>query len=246
MTLTYEIFSETEISDIWLAMEGLAGVQLFLNGKPVEKKLEGYYVDPAIPKTVLGTLKQGANILRVVITFTAKTNLEACYILGIFSVRVQGDQAVLAPWREKGWYGSLTEQGMPFYGGNAVYEETLELEKGLYEVQVSKFRAPVLEVELDGKHAGMIAFAPYTCRLKIEKSGVHTLGIRAFGSRVNTFGAIHDCDEQEVYFDPNAWRTEEDSWSYEYQLKKTGILKRPVLWKIETAGWEDREGEGLK
>lgn len=246
VTLTYEIFSETEISDIWLAMEGLAGVQLFLNGKPVEKKPKGYYVDPAIPKTVLGTLKQGANILRVVIPFTAKTNLEACYILGIFSVRVQGDQAVLAPWREEGWYGSLTEQGMPFYGGNAVYEETLELEKGLYEVQVSKFRAPVLEVELDGKHAGMIAFAPYTCRLKIEKSGVHTLGIRAFGSRVNTFGAIHDCDEQEVYFDPNAWRTEEDSWSYEYQLKKTGILKRPVLWKIETAGWEDREGEGLK
>ena len=244
--LTYEIFSETEISDIWLAMEGLAGVQLFLNGKPVEKKLEGCYVDPAIPKTVLGTLKQGANILRMVIPFTAKTNLEACYILGTFSVRVQGDQAVLAPWREEGWYGSLTEQGMPFYGGNAVYEESLELEKGLYEVQVSKFRAPVLKVELDGKHAGMIAFAPYTCRLKIEKSGVHTFGIRAFGSRVNTFGAIHDCDEQEVYFDPNAWRTEEDSWSYEYQLKKTGILKRPVLWKIEAAGWEDREGEGLK
>ena len=59
------------------------------------------------------------------------------------------------------------------------------------------------------------------------------LEIKSFGNRINTFGAIHNCDEQEIYFDPNAWRTIDESWAYEYQLKKTGILKAPVLWKKE-------------
>ena len=79
----------------------------------------------------------------------------------------------------------------------------------------------------------MIALSPYTCRFEISETGWHKIKIRAFGNRVNTFGAIHDCDEKEVYFDPNAWRTQGDDWAYEYQLKTTGILKKPILRKIE-------------
>ena len=73
--------------------------------------------------------------------------------------------------------------------------------------------------------------APYRAAFQTDSAQTHKIEITAFGSRVNTFGAIHDCDEPEIYFDPNAWRTTLDSWAYEYQLKKTGILKAPVLWK---------------
>ena len=120
---------------------------------------------------------------------------------------------------------------MSFYGGNAVYKTEVELESGSYVLEVSKFRAPLLKVRVDGKEAGEIFKAPYRVAFETKQPGKHLIEIVSYGNRVNTFGAIHDCDEQEIYFDPNAWRTTLDSWSYEYQLKKTGILKAPVLWK---------------
>ena len=98
-------------------------------------------------------------------------------------------------------------------------------------LEVSKFRAPLLKVKVDGAEIGAIYKAPYRAAFQTDSAQTHKIEITAFGSRVNTFGAIHDCDEQEIYFDPNAWRTTLDSWAYEYQLKKTGILKAPVLWK---------------
>ena len=85
---------------------------------------------------------------------------------------------------------------------------------------------------MDGCLSGHIAFSPYRAEFAVHAPGIHVLEFKAYGNRVNTFGAVHDCDEQEVYFDPNAWRTENDSWAYEYQLKRTGILKSPLLKRI--------------
>lgn len=57
----------------------------------------------------------------------------------------------------------------------------------------------------------------------------YMLRITSFGNRVNTFGVIHNCDEMERWFGPNAWRTTGEQWSYEYCIKKTGILKAPEI-----------------
>ena len=62
---------------------------------------------------------------------------------------------------------------------------------------------------------------------------------------MNTFGAFHDCDEKEIYFDPNAWRTEGEDWSYEYQLKETGLLKSPVLWERRRKDESDQSAETI-
>lgn len=231
--LEYEIVSEIEIHDAKLAMEGWESAKVYLNGEEVTGETEGYYVDPVIITKKLPSILPGKNKLLMVINFTRKTNLEACYILGDFSVKLQGARAILTKAEIQGYFGSLTALGMPFYGGNAVYEIEQFLEEGLYEVQVSKFRSPVLELVVDESTKGLIALAPYNCRFEISETGWHKIKIRAFGNRVNTFGAIHDCDEKEVYFDPNAWRTQGNDWAYEYQLKTTGILKKPILRKIE-------------
>lgn len=53
-----------------------------------------------------------------------------------------------------------------------------------------------------------------------------------YGSRVNTFGALHNTDERFGWFGPRAWRTTGDSFSYEYQLKRTGILAAPVIYRV--------------
>ena len=63
-------------------------------------------------------------------------------------------------------FGDITRQGLPFYGGSITYSMHFEMdrEKDIL-VKVPHFTAPVLEVWIDGKRAGLIAFAPHTLSL---------------------------------------------------------------------------------
>ena len=93
------------------------------------------------------------------------------------------------------------------------------------------FRTPFISVAVDGERAGWIAFSPYSCDLGMVPEGDHVLEITVFGSRINTFGTVHNCNQTEAWFGPNAWRTVNEEWSYEYQVKPVGLLKAPVLKK---------------
>lgn len=235
VVLRYSLNCETELEGVSLALEALGATEIYLDEKRVDKKsVCGFYVDPCIVKVKLPALSEGRHELKLCIAFSEKVNLECCYLLGDFSVDVNGCRTVIKKRKNAAYWGSLTGQGMPFYGGNAVYVTEVELEPGNYQIEVSKYRAPLLEIRVDGEKAGDIITAPYRVPFEIRREGIHRIEIKSFGSRVNTFGAVHNCDENEIYFDPNAWRTTGESWSYEYQLKKTGVLKSPVLWKERT------------
>ncbi|UQZ82420.1 hypothetical protein SK3146_01577 [Paenibacillus konkukensis] len=229
LQLKFTFESELAYEGTCLALENIESTEICLNGERIEKQPQGYYVDRSIRKCALPPLRQGTNTILLRMPFEPKTNVEACYLLGAFHVEALGSAAKIVPPPSRYYFGSLTRQGMPFYGGNAVYGMELELEAGIYELQLSKYRAPLLEVYVDGEAVGEIVFAPYTLQLNINAAGTHRIEIKSYGNRVNTFGTVHNCDEKEVYFDPNAWRTENDGWSYEYRLKDTGIGKAPVL-----------------
>ena len=38
-------------------------------------------------------------------------------------------------------------------------------------------------------------------------------GVDCIGNGVNTFGTLHNCDQKEDWYGPNAWRTTGDLWS---------------------------------
>lgn len=227
--LKFTVESAMSYEGAMLALENVDHTEICVNGEWIYKEKKGYYIDRSIEKCLLPPLRHGVNTIQLRIPFGRKTNVEACYLLGNFHIEINGQQSRIVPPKKSFYFGSLTNQGMPFYGGNAIYSFDMELEAGIYELQLSKYRAPLLEVYLDGKPAGDIVFSPYTLTFRIDQKGIHKIEIKSYGSRINTFGAVHNCDEKEVYFDPNAWRTENDSWSYEYQLKNTGILKSPVI-----------------
>ena len=86
----------------------------------------------------------------------------------------------------------------------------------------------------DGKEAGNIVTSPYRLSLGNLKKGEHKIDLTVYGNRVNAFGAVHNCDPMTEWFGPDVWRSEDDRWSYEYQLKPTGVLISPIVdlyWK---------------
>ena len=91
------------------------------------------------------------------------------------------------------------------------------------------FRCPAVAVEIDGRRAGLIAFAPYEVTIKDVKKGRHQIRLTAFGNRMNTFGPLHLCDYQRRSQSPAGWRSEGARWSYEYKTDPNGILKRPEV-----------------
>lgn len=231
--LRFVVESEADISDCKLVLEELSQARVFWDGTEKDTEQCGFFVDHHIPCMKLGAVERGTHIFEVEHLFTPETKVEWLYLTGDFGVKVFGNRAILTSAPERVAYGSLTEYGFPFYGGNFTYQHEIEVkEDGDYEIEITKFRAPLLKICVDGTAAGRIMFAPYRCSLGRLAAGKHRIGITSFGSRINTFGQIHNNDDAFGYYGPDSWRTEGASYSYEYQLWKTGILSAPQVFRI--------------
>lgn len=156
--------------------------------------------------------------------------LNGCYLLGDFGVKVAGKHAKIVELQKELTFGNWVTQGLPFYAGNVTYHCIVECNEGDLILEVPQFRNTLLSVRVDGQEKGKIAFAPYTLELGRVNNGKHTIGITAYGNRINAFGAVHNCDDTYFWFGPDAWRTIGNRWSYEYRLKPMGVLISPRIY----------------
>jgi hypothetical protein len=234
LSLRFVVESDIEVVKPYLALEGAENTEIIVNNVKVPSIVEGWYVDECIKKIPLPNLSIGKTEIVLNIPFDTKTNVEWCYLLGDFGVRVEGSSAKIIDPVRKLTFGDWTQQGLPFYAGNVVYHCEVQTEECNLSIEIPQFRNPVLSLAVDGAEKGKIAFAPYTLNLGILEPGKHTIYITAFGNRVNTFGSIHNCNHSTTWFGPNAWRTTGSSWSYEYQLKKIGVLVSPRIRMINS------------
>ena len=231
VTLKFGFVSEIALEGVVLAIEKPHEAKIQLDGVEVSNVSTGWYVDKLIKTVPLPQLTAGEHELLITMPFAKKTCLEWLYILGDFGVQVNGSLAkITAPVRQLA-FGDWVTQGLPFYGGNVTYHCPITFARETYLFEATKFRAPLLEVALDDQTPVPLAFSPYRLDLG-ELEGLHTLHITAFGSRINTFGAIHNCNKHEGYFGPFAWRSQGVHYSYEYNLKECGILKSPRIFKV--------------
>ncbi len=228
LSLKFNIASDIDVQGVRLALEN-KNACIRWNGKQVPVCETGWYTDRDIITISLGDVRKGMNELLVDIPYGPKTNIENLFLLGSFGVRLCGREARITKLPETVCFGDLVGQGFPFYGGNFEYHIPVDIPKdGEMQVVCARFRSPLLKVGMDEEQAQMIAFSPYTTKFSCKK-GEHVLHLTAFGNRVNTFGTLHNCNETEPWYGPNAWRTKEHAWSYEYCLKRTGVLKTPEV-----------------
>ena len=234
LEMRFTIRSEIQVTDASLALEESGVTTIYLNGEEVEKKDCGYFVDECIRRFPLSAIPAGTSELILKLAYSRDTNPEWCYLLGSFGVRAEGSEACLTKLPDTVAFGDYSTQGFPFYAGNMIYEAQLDAEEdGEYVIAAEKFRAPLLKVEVDGEAAGRIALSPYQLSLGYLKKGRHSITLTSYGNRYNAFGTVHICDEKNAWAGPNAWRTEGAGYSYEYQLKRMGILAAPRVFRVE-------------
>lgn len=227
VTLRFRINSEISYSGAELALEDAEKSIIKFNGVPVEPIITGWYVDKAIKTVALPEIKKGENILEIALPFGRRTNTEWCYIIGDFGVRAEGKYAVITALPEKLAFGSITSQGMPFYGGNVTYH--LEAEGEEMIIEATRYRGALIGVEVDGENKGNIVYPPYTLTVGGLCGGKHKVDITLYGNRRNSFGAVHLADDKRSWHGPDAWRSEGCDWSYEYVLRDVGILTAPII-----------------
>jgi hypothetical protein len=227
--LRFTITSEIELNDVLLALENAEQTSIKLNGEAVANSSTGWYVDESIKTVKLPKIVKGKNILELRIPFGRRSSLEWCYLLGDFGVKVNGfEKRLTNPVRELS-FGDVVPQGLPFYGGNIMYKLTVTGDGRDVIVHAPFYRGGLIGVTLDGKRIGSIVFDPYTIKIPNLSKGEHEIGLILFGNRFNSFGSVHNCDKTLTWFGPESWRTTGDRWSYEYNLKKMGILKSPCI-----------------
>ncbi len=230
--LVYTVKSEIRYTGALLAMENPEKATVTFNSVSVDTTPVGYYADRDIKMIKLPVIEIGDNVLEISMPFGLRTDLEACYITGDFGCAYVGREARITEKCDRLHFGSVVHQGLPFFGGNVEYDVPLSLESDSdVEITVSQYRGALVGVKLDGVDVGRIAFQPFKLRLDNVKAGSHTLTYTLFGTRYNTFSAIHNLNagKRRMYMGPDFWRSADEAWAYEYQTRPMGILKTPVL-----------------
>lgn len=231
ISLRFTIKSEIDVDGAMLALEDAEDAKIVLNGTAVPVEIDGWYVDESIKTVKLPKINAGENLLELTCPFGRSTNLEWCYLLGDFGVRVSGSEKTITPPVRSLAFGSIIHQGLPFYGGNVTYKLTVEGGSEPVSIQTPYYKGALIGVTVDGAPAGHIVFDPYTLTLPPLSEGNHEIGLVLFGNRSNAFGPVHNCDHSWLWFGPDSWRTGGDRWSYEYNLNDLGIMKSPVIIK---------------
>ncbi len=226
VTLRYTFESEIDYSGAHLAIEKPEEAKITFNGCEVKNDVDGWYVDKDIKTVKLPDIKKGINTLSVTIPLGNRTNTEWMYILGSFGVEINGQNIKVKELAKKIKFGTITNQGLPFYGGTVTYIIPFK-GNGNYRVKATKYAGALISVSLDGKDAGKIVYPPYETDFTAE-SGEHTLEITLYGNRQNSFGPVHRTI-MNGWIGPGAWRTSGDEWSYDYVLRNVGIMEKPVI-----------------
>lgn len=231
VTVRFRFTSEIDVSGASFAIEAPELCTIRFDDRKIKNEPNGYYTDESIKTVPLPKFKAGEHTITVTLPLGTRTYTEWCYLLGDFNVRLEGtEKTVIAPTKSIG-FGTVTSQGMPFYGGNVKYYLDFEAPEDNTSVRLhaNNYRGSLITVKIDGNAAGRIVYSPYDLTVNGLSKGKHTAELTLYGNRYNSFSALHNADRNQWWFGPTAWHTKGDAFCYEPQLKDLGIITSPVV-----------------
>jgi len=226
--LRFTVNCTFQIPDVRLALEDAALARILCNGVEISATPDGWFTDKSIETVPIGTLRKGINVIEVILPFGRRTNVEWCYLLGAFGVRLCGAHRELIPLQKTLGFDSVVHQGLAHYGGNITYHLHVHTNGGRLTLTVPHYAGTAIRVEV-GEAKAYIAYPPYRLELGTLPPGDHCVKLTLLGNRQNCFGAVHLADKNRLWLGPDSWRTEGTSWTDSYRLKPLGILSPPHI-----------------
>lgn len=231
VTLRYTFASEIDVKGAKLALEDAEISLIHFDGMEVENRTDGYFTDEDIKTVALPDFGKGKHTITITMPFARKSMIENSFLLGNFNVRVEGCEKTLIAPNDAIGFGSIVEQGLPFYGANVTYDCEIDVPEdgAMAKVHASFYRGALISVAVDGVEQGKIVYAPYDLITKPLAKGKHTVSLTLFGNRNNCFSALHNARLDEWWKGPNMFETEGDAFTYQYSLLPMGIISSPII-----------------
>ncbi len=231
LELEYSFTVETlPAAPVTLAAERPDVMHYAVNGVPVSPDTDGgFWVDVCFKRMTIpaGVLKEGVNTITVTTTFTRNSNVEALYLLGDFGVRTDGHSAALTTLPETLSFGSLKEQGLPFYTGGLTYTLPGSLwgkadPEACVFLKPGVFHGALLRVETP-EGVTRIGWDPVEADITAAVRAGADVQLTLVGTRRNTFGPLHMVPAVIEATGPMHFTTQGDEWSDDYVFIESGI-----------------------
>jgi hypothetical protein len=196
VTYKFHVAGDFDMSDMQAVVERPGLYTVSLNGQEMKAAPEKWQFDRDMGVfDIAKTVKKGWNFLTLeLFPMKIHAEIEPAYILGNFTVRPAA----------KGWdiqapnvsmtMGSWKEQGWPFYPGTVSYTRSFDVADPAkrYKIGLNEWSGTVAEVEVNGRHAGIIGWEPYETDIsEFVKEGSNSVTVRIIGSNKNLLGPFH-------------------------------------------------------
>ncbi len=210
-----------------------------INGNPVSKTTEGYFVDREFPFYEIGRyLKPGENVLALTAPrMHILAEVVPVYLTGNFLLMPSSPGFEITNGKITG-PGSWQDAGMPFYSQKVAYTQHYNLSKTpgtRYTVKPGKWKGSVAEVFVNGNSAGLIAWQPYELDITPSiRDGENEIVVEVTGSLKNTFGLFYKKDVSWIY-GPTAWNhaPEHTPAASEYVIPHYGLFEPFGVYRSE-------------
>jgi hypothetical protein len=183
-----------------VAVERPGVFRVAVNGTAVKPVKGAWWLDQSFGVYDIGALmKPGDNVISVTAQpMTIHAELEPVYLLGNFTLGIAAKGFDMLPTMPL-TLGAWSRQGMPFLASGVKYSQVVlkDAKKSKDKdakvcVRLGKWKGVVAGVTVNGKDAGIIAFAPHELDItKLMRPGKNSVSVTVYGSLKNTLGPHH-------------------------------------------------------
>ncbi|MCM8760365.1 MAG: hypothetical protein NC832_01435, partial [Candidatus Omnitrophica bacterium] len=224
--------------ELSLAIERPSLYNIFVNGHKISNDMvSGWWVDKSLEtiKFNPSILKIGKNEILLETDYDEEhPGLEIIYLLGNFSVKLEGKEISISESKNYLKIGDWTEQGLPFYSGCVSYIHPMKYkikENQRMFVRVSKYMGAGIRIFVDEREAGIIAWPPDQLDITdyIKGKDEFVLKIEVLGHRRNSHGPFHFPEKWPLWTGPTQFFFEGKEWFDGYQLVPSGLMEYPEI-----------------
>ncbi len=229
LKMQFTFNSEIDKKDINLVIEKAEDWILKVNNVPVDTETEEYYWDKQFGLIDISEqVVKGENIIELECNYRYGIEVEKIYLVGEFGIKQTGyKDFVLTDVPQKLKNGSWVYQRYPFYAGNMLYKDKVNLEQNegiKYKLKLNNPQGTLFKIRVNGNQEKFIYSQPWEIDITEDCiCGENELEIEVVSSLRNTFGPLHHRLNRQPWTGPEQFE-DEDNWVKTYQFEDYGLL----------------------